>query len=154
MILIIIRGKMKDTERQRDTKQRRMIYEAVLRRSDHPDADQIYLDVNAIDRKISKATVYRNLRVLSENGLIAHVRMPGADRYDLTLKRHYHMICAICGRVTDAPINYAEENDRLLESKTGFRITRHQTIFEGICPECLAAPEKPRGAEETNTGDE
>ena len=129
---------MKDTEKQRDTRQRRMVYEAVLKHHDHPDVDQIYLDVNAVDPKISKATVYRNLRILSENGLITHVKMPGADRYDFTLKNHDHMICVVCGRVTDAPIEYSEEDDRQIERETGFRIHRHQTIFEGVCPECQA----------------
>ena len=129
---------MKDTDKQmRDTKQRRLVYDAVMNRCDHPNADDIYMDVHAKDNKISKATVYRNLKVLSETGDILHVKVPGADRYDSMLDNHYHIICTVCGTVIDSPIDYNYESDSFVEDKTGFKINRHRTVFEGICPECL-----------------
>ena len=129
---------MKDTDKQmRDTKQRRLVYDAVMNRCDHPNADDIYMDVYAKDNKISKATVYRNLKVLSETGDILHVKVPGADRYDSMLDNHYHIICTVCGTVIDSPIDYNYESDSFVEGKTGFKINRHRTVFEGICPECL-----------------
>lgn len=121
---------------QRDTRQRRIVYDAVMRHWDHPCADTIYMDVHARDSKISKATVYRNLKVLSENREILHVKVPGADRYDRTLKNHYHVICTRCGAVADAPVAYLAENDARTAEETGFLISRHQTVFEGICPDC------------------
>ena len=123
--------------RQRDTKQRRMIYDAVMKRCDHPSADDIYTDVHSQDPRISKATVYRNLNLLSGNGALNHVRIPGADRFDSTLTDHYHIICTVCGKVTDAPVGYIRENDSIVEEKTGYVIKRHRTVFEGICPECM-----------------
>ena len=129
---------MSDIEKkQRDTRQRRMVYDAVTGRCDHPSADEIYSDVHAADPGIGKATVYRNLKTLSENGEIRHVKVPGADRYDLTVEDHYHLLCTQCGKVVDAPIEYIRANDELVAEKTGFSITRHRTVFEGICPECL-----------------
>ena len=129
---------MKKTEKNmRDTKQRRLVYEAVTKRRDHPGADTIYLDLHAKDNKISKATVYRNLKLLSENGDIQHIEAPGADRYDVTVSRHYHIVCSHCGKMIDAPIPYYAENDSLIENQTGFKISGHRTLFEGICPECL-----------------
>ena len=128
---------MKDADKpQRDTKQRRMICDAVMKRCDHPNADEIYLDVHAQDSRISKATVYRNLKVLSDNGEITHVRVPGADRYDSTLRNHYHIICMQCGKVIDAPIKYEAARDRFVETETGFLIRRHRAVFEGLCPDC------------------
>lgn len=53
---------------QRSTKQRQLILEAVEKRHDHPTADQIYLDVHAVDERISRGTVYRNLGILSASG--------------------------------------------------------------------------------------
>lgn len=134
---------MKDSEmKQRDTRQRRMVYEAVAQRRDHPSADEIYQDVHTRDSRISKATVYRNLNVLSENREINHVRVPGADRYDHTTENHYHIICLHCGKVIDSPIRYIADNDAIVEEDTGFRISRHRTVFEGVCPECQKAAEK------------
>lgn len=123
-------------KQQRDTKQRRLVFDAVLHRRDHPTADAIYADVHAADDKISKGTVYRNLNVLSQNGEILHVKVPGADRYDFTLTNHYHVICTECGRVEDAPIGYIAENDDTVAAGTGFVIQRHRTVFEGLCPDC------------------
>ena len=122
---------------KRNTKQRELVLEAVRNRRDHPTADEIFADVRERDGKISRGTVYRNLSVLSELGEIEHVKVPSADRFDLRLDRHYHMVCLRCGKVTDAPIPYRRGCDEEAEDATGFRIERHRTIFEGVCPECL-----------------
>ena len=127
---------------QRDTKQRRLIYETVMKHYDHPNAEEIYTDVHLQDAKISKGTVYRNLKILSDNEDIFHIKVPGADRYDSTLKNHYHILCTECGIVIDAPIDYISPNDDLVEEKTDFKIQKHQTVFEGVCPKCQNASKK------------
>lgn len=123
-------------KQQRNSRQREIILDAVMARNDHPTADQIYLDVRQKDEKISRGTVYRNLGVLSDNGNITNVKVPAADRYDYRLDQHYHMLCTKCKKVWDAPMNYQENYDEQIEKETGFRISRHRIIFEGICPEC------------------
>ncbi len=124
-------------KKQRNSKQRQMILDAVTARCDHPTADQIYLDVRCKDDRISRGTVYRNLGILSENEEITNVKVPSADRYDLRLDRHYHIYCTGCGKVFDAPLNYHKEYDENIEKETGFKINRHRLIFEGLCPECI-----------------
>ena len=121
---------------RRNSKQRQLVLEAVKARRDHPTADQIYLDVRARDDKISRGTIYRNLGLLSDEGQISQVRVPAADRYDLRQDRHYHLFCTGCGRVFDAPISYHGEYDALVAEETGFQISRHRTVFEGLCPDC------------------
>jgi Fur family transcriptional regulator, ferric uptake regulator len=121
---------------RRDTRQRRLVLRAVQARSDHPTAEQIYADVRVTDPKISHGTVYRNLNCLSEDGAICHVRVPGADRYDLRTDLHYHMFCVKCKKVIDAPYSYKEYLDEETMQQSGFEIIRHRLIFEGICPEC------------------
>ena len=120
----------------RDTKQRRLVLEAVRSRCDHPSADEIYIDVREKDGKISRGTVYRNLNVLSQSGEIRHIKVPAADRYDVRLDNHYHMFCVGCGTVIDAPLCYNEDFDKEVERDTGFKIERHRTVFEGLCPKC------------------
>ena len=122
---------------QRNSKQRQLVLEAVKERCDHPTADQIYLDVRAKDEKISRGTVYRNLGVLSEDGQITNVKVPAADRFDSRVDRHYHLFCTGCGRVFDAPMPYHEEYDGQIEEETGFQVSRHRMIFEGLCPSCI-----------------
>lgn len=123
-------------KKQRNTKQRSMILEAVSSRCDHPTADRIYSDLREKDDKISRGTVYRNLGNLVAEGEITNVKVSAADRYDSRLDLHYHMFCMECGKVFDAPMEYFEEYDRQVEAETGFRISRHRLVFEGICPEC------------------
>lgn len=129
-------------KKQRNSKQRQLVYDTVMSRCDHPTADQIYLDVRAKDDKISRGTVYRNLGLLSEDGQITNVKVPAADRYDARLDRHYHIFCTCCGRVFDAPLDYHMEYDEQVAKETGFQISRHRTIFEGLCPECSGKNEK------------
>lgn len=123
-------------KKQRNSKQRQMILDAVMSRCDHPTADQIYLDVRAKDNKVSRGTVYRNLGILSENNEIANVKVPAADRYDSRCDRHYHIFCTNCGKVFDAPMGYQKQYDEQIENETGFQISRHRLIFEGLCPDC------------------
>ncbi len=123
-------------KQQRNSRQRQIIMDAVMARCDHPTADQIYLDVREKDEKISRGTVYRNLGILSENDNITNVKVPAADRYDSRLDRHYHMFCTKCKKVWDAPMSYQEKYDEQIEGETGFQISRHRIIFEGLCPEC------------------
>lgn len=123
---------------RRGTRQRRLILCAVRARCDHPTADQLYDDVRAVEPKISRATVYRNLNCLSDDGVICHVRVPGADRYDLRTDRHYHLFCVRCKKVIDAPFAYQSSCDAQLSEKSGFEILRHRLVFEGVCPDCQA----------------
>lgn len=122
--------------KKRDTKQRREVYEEVMSRKDHPTADSIYLSLRINNPKISKGTVYRNLNLLSKNGEINYIRVPGADRFDSTLSLHYHVICTSCGTVEDAPMNYSDDLDFQTATATGYKINMHRTVFEGLCPNC------------------
>lgn len=127
----------------RYTRQRQLVLEAVQAHCDHPSADNIYIDVRLKDDKISRGTVYRNLNLLAENGEITQVVVPTADRYDLRLDKHYHVFCVKCGAVCDASIDYQPEYDRSVEAITGYTISRHRMVFEGICSSCeskLASP--------------
>ncbi len=121
---------------RRETKQRKLVLEAVRSYHDHPTAEQIFEYVHAQDSKISHGTVYRNLNCLSEDGVICHVRVPGADRYDFRTELHYHMFCTKCKKVIDAPYSYKDYLDEETMKQSGFDIVRHRLIFEGICPEC------------------
>jgi len=127
--------------KQRNTRQRQLVLDAVRSRTDHPTADQIYLAVREIDDKISRGTVYRNLGILEENGELLHVKAPDASRYDLTTGKHYHVHCTCCGMVCDAPLEYQYDHDERVAEVTGFQITGHETVFEGVCPACLAKQE-------------
>ena len=123
-------------KQQRNTHQRQLVLDAVKARHDHPSADQIYLDVRALDPKISRGTVYRNLSVLVQQGEVLQVKLPHMDRFEWHAERHYHLICQECGAVCDAPLSYDVQLDEKAAKETGFVINRHRIVFEGLCTEC------------------
>ncbi len=121
---------------QRNTRQRKMVLDAVRSRYDHPTAEELYNAVRMQDPKISRGTLYRNLGQLVQNGDIAQIRIPEASHFDLRTDAHYHMVCTVCGRVSDVPVPYQTALDRAVEEAAGLTGIHHMTLFEGICPDC------------------
>ena len=129
----------------RNTIQRDMVFCAV-QSLDHPSAEEVYLAIAARYPTISKATVYRNLRLLVEQGKLRRVALPdSADHYDFTLSRHYHISCKRCGKVVDAEWPYMHSLLEQLPSSHGFLIEEHDLILRGLCPDCQqkGLPDKP-----------
>ncbi|HMM06737.1 MAG TPA: transcriptional repressor [Clostridiales bacterium] len=138
--------------KQRNTKQRQLVLDAVRGRCDHPSADQIYLTVRGIDNRISRGTVYRNLNVLVQQGEILHVKLPHTDRFESRLDNHYHLLCTGCGAVSDVPLPYRGELDEQTAKETGYTIERHRAVFEGLCPACRQRKEESKGTAKDKNG--
>lgn len=125
---------------KRNTIQRAMVLEAVNRLKSHATAEEIYDAVAREHPHISKATVYRNLNQLAEDGEIQKLEMPdGPDCFDHRRERHYHAKCSRCGRVFDVEMDYMENLIRLVKDAHGFSIEGHNLVFTGICPACQQA---------------
>ncbi len=125
---------------QRSTYQRQLVADAVRSHRDHPSADQIYQEVRKKEHRISRGTVYRNLKRLAESGEIRQVKMTGADRFDWHVAPHYHLLCVGCGVLMDVPLPYRADFDQAIERETGYQISYHRMTFEGLCPECRRTP--------------
>lgn len=124
---------------KRNTVQRAMVLETVRKLHCHATADEIYADIIQTCPTISRATIYRNLRLLCEAGEIRKVEIPGSpDRFDQTAGDHCHARCARCGKVIDVEID--GKNDILSEVKNscGFILTGCDIIFRGVCLDCQA----------------
>lgn len=124
-------------KQRRDTRQRRAVKAAVLSSRDHPCADQLFESVREQDDKISRATVYRNLHILSEDSEVRQVKVDGPERYDWRMEPHHHILCRECRRLLDAPVPYRAEADAEISEQTGFADVSHSKVFEGVCPDCL-----------------
>lgn len=123
-----------------NTIQRSLVMDVVNRLKSHATADEVYAEVAATHPNISKATVYRNLNLLSEMGMIRKLEIPGgADRFDHICKEHCHVKCEKCGRVFDIEIPYIDGLDNRVENRNGFELTGYDILFRGICPGCRAS---------------
>ena len=68
----------------------------------HVTANEVYEFIKEAYPTIGKGTVYRNLDMLIEEGVLRKVEVPdGPSRFDFTLEKHYHVRCVKCGEVSD-----------------------------------------------------
>ncbi|MEW6532249.1 MAG: transcriptional repressor [Thermodesulfobacteriota bacterium] len=121
----------------RMTKQRRLILEELLKTKSHPSADEVYRMVRERLPNISLGTVYRNLELLSESGLILKLELSGvAKRFDGTVEDHYHVRCVQCGQVRDVEVSPLPEIEAAVQDASGYEIFAHRLEFRGLCPLC------------------
>ena len=121
----------------RMTHQREIILEELKQLKTHPTADELYDIVRKRLPKISLATVYRNLDVLADLGMIQRIEISGRQkRFDGNPEPHHHIRCLVCGRVADVEIEKHPEINFHEIKAHGFKVVGFRLEFEGICPEC------------------
>jgi Fur family transcriptional regulator, ferric uptake regulator len=127
------------TDSLRITEQRRIILEELKNVKTHPTANEVYDMVRKRLPRISLGTVYRNLEILSEAGVIRKLELAGTQkRFDGTVENHYHVRCLICGRVEDLPMDPIPAIDVALDGYSGYQVLWHRLEFMGLCPRCQA----------------
>lgn len=128
---------------RRYSRQRELIYRCVRESCEHPTAEMVYRKLKSENPTLSMGTVYRNLNLLAEDGLLT--RMPfTVERYDAITEAHSHLLCRCCGRVLDVNQPYDPELDRQVQKETGCQIAGHMLIFEGICTTCLGIEDQKK----------
>lgn len=135
---------MENSKPLRTTRQRKVILEELQSLRTHPTAVEVFERVRKKLPKISLGTVYRNLELLSETGLIQKLEMAGTQkRFDGITENHYHVRCIICGRVDDVDLEPLDTVNDAMRSVSDYDILWHRLEFIGICPHCrLGAAEK------------
>lgn len=124
---------------RRNTIQKALILRAVCELKRHLTADEVYEFVKKDHPSIGKGTVYRNLAILTEEGAIRKVEVPdGSDRFDFTLKNHYHVRCVKCGEVFDVDMDEIPDLKKKIHDTHGMKFLTYDIFFKGICPECRA----------------
>jgi Fur family peroxide stress response transcriptional regulator len=117
------------------TQQRLAVYRALLTSLEHPDADSIFRALRPTHPTLSLATVYNTVELLEQQGFVREVGAPGLSRrFDANRSPHHHLLCRICGGLTDVELS---EPARLeLPREIDFRITDFTIQFNGVCREC------------------
>ncbi len=127
---------------QRYTSQRAALVR-ILRSSGQPMA--IHEILGSGGRRLSQSSVYRNLVVLEQAGVVRRLAAgTGFARYELAedlTAHHHHLICTSCGAVEDLPASAGLERTvqqatASLASKRGFRIRAHRVDMLGLCRRC------------------
>ena len=126
---------------RRNTPQRKTILAELCATTSHPTAAELYNIVRQKMPRVSLGTVYRNLEVLHQDGLVRRLDFAGAEtRFDGDLSEHYHVRCAECGRVEDVHDLSQDHKPGQPDQLSGYRITGHQLEYSGVCPSCQKTP--------------
>lgn len=119
----------------RNTQQKRLISEVLSEYKIHPTADDVYDIIHKRYPNIGKATVYRNLKMMTESGKVKKLSIPSDKaRYDI-VDKHYHATCVMCGEIFDLNLDYQKELDVLLGDK--FNVIEHEITFKVSCENCM-----------------
>lgn len=120
----------------RNTIQRDVVLQTIqLLSGQHPTAEDIYQMVIQQHPHISRGTVYRNLNLLCEKGIIAKLPTEnGADRFDDQVLHHAHFQCRNCGKIFDVALTAVSYSAKM--QKEGFIVEDDVVWLKGLCPEC------------------
>jgi len=121
----------------RMTNQREIILRELRKSKKHLTADELYDIVKKDMPRISLATVYRNLEVLSEAGLIGKLEISGRQkRFDYDVEEHDHVYCVSCHRVDNLNIKREVLDPKKVAVVKGYNITGYRLEALGICLDC------------------
>ncbi|TDM00771.1 peroxide-responsive transcriptional repressor PerR [Macrococcus carouselicus] len=127
----------------RITPQRQAVLSYLIESDTHPTADEIYKALSPKFDSMSVATIYNNLKVFKESGLVTELTYGDASsRYDFDTANHYHVICTSCGKITDFQYPRLDEVEQIAQHLSGHKITHHRMEIYGICPECAKKEER------------
>lgn len=122
----------------RMTPQRHAILSYLLDTMAHPTADEIYKALYDRFPSMSVATVYNNLKVFIEAGLVRELTYgDDSSRFDADMSEHYHAICLSCGKIADFEYPPLFQAEHAASDQTGFAVKGHRLEVYGTCSNCL-----------------
>lgn len=120
------------------SKQKEEIFKFIKTSKNHPTAEEVYLGLNETNSNISRGTVYRNLNILVEKGLVKRISISGLpDRFEFIIEPHNHAICTECGKVFN--FHYELDNEKLkkiVSKETNLEVFSNEFTIYGICNSC------------------
>lgn len=119
------------------TSQREIILKYLRENYTHPSVEEVFLHAKEKLPRISKKTVYNNLRFLCDKGYICEVKAKGVLRYEPAQEPHSHMICRKCGRINDFESGKIfTQIKKSISRKKDFIAESISITLYGICNNC------------------
>lgn len=117
---------------------RNAILECLQSTKEHPSAETVHRMLLTQRSDISLATVYRNLALFKQQGIIQSVAtVGGVERFDYNTAPHVHFVCRRCQAVIDLPdIAVPEQMRSAVTASIGAQVERCQLQFYGVCRFC------------------
>lgn len=127
----------------RMTTQRQILLEELSKANSHPTACELYEIVKKRLPRIGLGTVYRNLELMVNSGMIRRLELGGKQkRFDARTDPHDHVRCLVCGKMADVNFPVEKKMTEYAARKTSYKILGHNVEFLGECPACQQAKKK------------
>ena len=123
----------------RVTRTRQAIGALVAARSGHFTAADLLADAGAHDVKVGRATVFRTLDLLAEQGALERIDLPSGEHAYVACaprEHHHHVVCRKCGRSVEVVDSALQGAIARVGKQSGFVIESHRLELYGLCPEC------------------
>lgn len=120
------------------TPERQAVLQEVFTGQKHFQADELYLRLARRKRAkpVSRATVFRTLKLLSQCGLIRKVAFIDRHSHYEHAFGHEHLICSKCGRIIEfTDQSLAQSLARVCKAKN-FSPLSHKVEVVGLCSKC------------------
>ena len=109
----------------------------------HLGAEEVHQRLLRSEERVSLATVYRTLRLLSSMGLLQELELPeGGRRFELASdahRDHHHLVCVRCGRTEEFENSAVLQAGERAAAGYGFRLLECVLNVRALCPSCAAA---------------
>jgi len=133
----------------RNTPERTKVLDRIAEMDSHFSADELYVVMNAKGDRISRATVYSTLDLLTKCTILMKHRFQGESaHYELSSRMpdHDHLICVECGRIVEFRERGIDEIGANVARGLGMTAVNHSLQIFAVCPDPVTC--------EHNKGDE
>ena len=123
------------------TSQRRLIFSILESADTHLNAKQILQEARKVAPGIDQVTIYRNLAVLKQLGVVDELdllHLRGDEHYyeARQLRAHSHVACLACGKVFEYYTPAMKRMSQELKREVGFSVSFSRIEIGGYCAEC------------------
>jgi len=123
----------------RMTEVRGALLSAVAELEGHFDADSLHEYLKSRGKLISRATIYRTLRILADTGIVKETgrgREGAHFEHVFGHEHHDHMECLRCGRIIEFVSPDIEKLQDAVCREHRFSPTEHSLTIRGLCADC------------------
>jgi len=130
---------MRPSINNRDTAPRRALAELIASRHGHFTAADLIADASQRRVKVGRATVFRTLDLLTDQGSLERLDLPSGEHAYVSCaprEHHHHVVCRSCGQSVEVTDQGLQAVVQSIGARSGYRIESHRLELYGLCPDC------------------